>query len=275
MNDSEWIRVNRSQPCVVCGKNDWCLIAEDESACICPRVEQGSKKYIEGSGFLHILRERPRDWKPVIRHIPKQTPKDMAPLAKRYYKLATGRLGALSSQLGVSIKSLERLRVGWTDLYSGSWSFPMRDHKYNIIGIRLRLEDGTKLSVRGGREGLFIPRMIGPSGSQIVICEGPSDTGALMDLHFYAIGRPNCQGGTEQILSLMKKANPRLIVILADADGPGRKGAKTLARKLDKYFVKVVEPPEGASDARDWKNQGATHSDIQEVIDFTKEGAHE
>ena len=50
-------RVNRRNPCPVCGKPDWCLVAEDGSAAICPRTPDGAVKDIPGSGWLHILRK--------------------------------------------------------------------------------------------------------------------------------------------------------------------------------------------------------------------------
>jgi hypothetical protein len=52
---STWKRVTRGKPCSVCGKPDWCLTLEDGSAVICPRIE--SKKFINGSGYLHVLKE--------------------------------------------------------------------------------------------------------------------------------------------------------------------------------------------------------------------------
>ena len=44
-------------PCPVCGKPDWCLVAEDGSAAICARIEEGSVKRCGDAGWLHILRE--------------------------------------------------------------------------------------------------------------------------------------------------------------------------------------------------------------------------
>ena len=51
--ESEWIQVSRSRVCPICGKPDWCLIARNGSAAICPRIEEKSVAYIEGSGWLH------------------------------------------------------------------------------------------------------------------------------------------------------------------------------------------------------------------------------
>ncbi len=47
-------RVSKQNPCPICGKPDWCLVAPDKSAAICPRTPDGSAKEIPGSGFLHV-----------------------------------------------------------------------------------------------------------------------------------------------------------------------------------------------------------------------------
>jgi P4 family phage/plasmid primase-like protien len=45
--------------CPVCGKEDWCMVSRSDpnnpSSAICPRIEQGSVKYIKDSGYLHRL----------------------------------------------------------------------------------------------------------------------------------------------------------------------------------------------------------------------------
>jgi len=40
MSAEKMIRVSRRQPCPICGKPDWCLMAEDGSAAICARIEE-------------------------------------------------------------------------------------------------------------------------------------------------------------------------------------------------------------------------------------------
>jgi len=60
-----------------------------------------------------------------------------------------------------------------------------------IIGIRRRLPNGRKISLTSSKTGLFIPADLSPEGL-LLICEGPTDTAAALDLGFAAIGRPNC-----------------------------------------------------------------------------------
>lgn len=137
-----WVRVNKTNPCPVCQKTDWCCISHDGSACICPRTEQGSHKHIEGSGYLHIL--VPLECKPDrIRStftIPlnDQKPRpDFECLAGQYHQAMTEQeRGSLARCLGVSPKSLQRLQVGKIDESRSSW--PMSQADGQVIGIRVR-----------------------------------------------------------------------------------------------------------------------------------------
>src|SRR5262249_61220748 len=102
-----------------------------------------------------------------------------------------GRLHQLALSLGLSVTSLSRFGVGWSAGHA-AWTFPMVDHTGTVLGMRLRLPDGRKLSVRGGKEGLFLPRDFAAQ-SPVLIAEGPTDAAALLDLGFpAALGRPSC-----------------------------------------------------------------------------------
>src|SRR5262245_65492992 len=54
---TKWQRVNRELPCPVCGKSDWCIVAADGTAAICPRTE--SQKRCGDAGYLHRLVDSP------------------------------------------------------------------------------------------------------------------------------------------------------------------------------------------------------------------------
>jgi hypothetical protein len=79
----------------------------------------------------------------------------------------------------------------------------MMDVAGRVQGIRLRFSNGRKLAVRGGREGLFVPSGLAAT-NQLLICEGPTDTAALLDLGFAAVGRPSCAGGTRLLVELLR-----------------------------------------------------------------------
>jgi DNA primase len=177
---------------------------------------------------------------------------------------ALERLGA---DLGLSVDSLQRLGASWLS-DRRAWGFPMRDAGGRILGVRLRLPSGRKLSIKGGREGLFVPSGL-QTGGRLLICEGPTDAATLLDLGFSAVGRPSCNGGVRHIVDLVRRLAPSEAVIVADADRPGQLGADRLASKLAAYVptLRVVQPPEGIKDARAWKAAGATPGDVTARIE--------
>lgn len=178
-------------------------------------------------------------------------------------------LSRLAVGLGISVASLNRLGIGWW-IARRAWAFPMKNAASEVLGIRLRFADGKKLSVRGGHEGLFVPQGLGPSG-ELLIAEGPSDTAALLDLGFPAVGRPSCSGGIKLLVELVRELAVPNVVIVADGDEPGQHGAGNLATVLLPYAtaVKIITPPAGIKDARAWKQSGATAADVQALIDAT------
>jgi len=49
------IRVNKTNPCKICKKPDWCMYSEDGQVAICSRVSEGSKKRSGDAGWLHVV----------------------------------------------------------------------------------------------------------------------------------------------------------------------------------------------------------------------------
>ena len=278
MNSTTWRRVSKAEPCPICERGDWCLVAGpqgDLNAAICPRTE--SDRRCGEAGWLHRLRKTNGRW-PVRRRITiptqetgevQQRPvEDLAGFA-RQCQLATspGALRAFAESLDLNLESLRRLGVGWSARHKG-WTFPMLDASGKIRGIRLRLTNGRKLAVRGGREGLFSPSDLDTS-EELLITEGPTDCAALLDLGFVAIGRPSCTGGVKLLVDLCRSLQPPKVVIVGDNDGPGRRGAESLAMVMAAYSesVHAITPPEGVKDVRAWRTCGATRQDVQQVID--------
>lgn len=160
-----------------------------------------------------------------------------------------------------------RLQVGWSARHRG-WTFPMCNGDGEVVGIRLRLLSGKKLSVKGGREGLFLPSGL-QRGQSLLIAEGPTDAAALLDFGFPAVGRPSCTGGTKHICELVRRLQPSELVLLADNDEPGQRGAGNLLSVVVAYVpaVRIITPPAGIKDARAWKAAGATVADISAAIE--------
>jgi len=277
---NEWQRVSKQRPCPVCERPDWCLYAGPDDAptvVLCARTE--SAKRCGDAGWLHVLRDDGPAWPPWRRTITKAV-KMMADAqpngsdrltaeaaaAVEWCDDHVGRLERFATNLGLYPEGLQRLSVGYSPQRRG-WAFPMKSADGTLVGIRLRLTSGRKLSVKGGREGLFVPKGLKPGG-QLLIAEGPTDTAALLDLGFSAVGRPSCSGGVNHLVALAKQLRPDEIVVVADGDGPGQRGAETLADKLAAYVpaVRIVTPPSGVKDVRQWKGLGTTAADVQMTI---------
>jgi hypothetical protein len=266
---SEWRRVSCAHPCPICLRPDWCLVSADGAAVICPRVE--SPRRAGEAGFLHRLADAPAGPRRHVRHVPLTVAgTDLGPLAAEYLAaLDAGRLYQLACQLGVSESSLTALAVGWSAGHN-AYAIPMRDCEGRVVGIRLRTPAGRKLSVKGGKEGLFLPAAPAPPCERLVISEGPSDAAALLTLGFeHVTGRPSCTGGVKLLCELMRRRRPGDVVIFADADEPGRRGADSLASVLVCYTaaVRLIVPPNMAKDVREFLRAGGTREDLEAMID--------
>ena len=269
-----WQRVSRERPCPICTKSHWCLISSDGTAAICPRTP--SDRRAGDAGWLHRLvvdstttaSYRARVRRAVLDFsAQRQRAVDVnLNLAERWSaSVKPDALERFADSLGVTSRSLKRLRVGWSAEHR-AWTFPMVDASQRVVGIRLRGTDGRKWSVTGGREGLFVPIDLNVNAEPLLICEGPTDTAALLDLGFQAIGRPSCTGGVRHICQM---AHGRHVVIVADGDPPGRRGAESLGCVLRAYCrsVRIIVPPDGIKDMRDWKRAGATGRDVDAAIE--------
>lgn len=253
-----WVRVSKQNRCSICGKDDWCTVAEDGSVACCMRVE--SQKRMKNGGWLHRLKEQtPR---PVYR-APVKAYVDFY-RTWRDWNVQTNDVDIVkcAALLGVSEQSLSDLGASWAWPH-GAWAFPMRSGAGDVVGIRLRADNGRKWAVTGSRQGLFLP-VAWPESSQVaLVCEGPTDTAAALSVGFKAIGRPSCLGCEQIVTDTCKRLNIRRIVIVADNDGPGRDGAKKLADFM-KIPNKTIVPP--AKDLREWVRSGATFDLVNCVI---------
>jgi hypothetical protein len=270
-----WIRVSRKKPCPICQKPDWCSVSETGETVVCMRAE--STKPCKSGGWFHQLNEPVQYKSPVRRKPDPVQPQDFTNLACEYEQRLQN-IDMLARDLGVSARSLERLQVGWS---GQGYSFPMRDGRERIIGIRIRGKSG-KWCVPGSRNGLFWPEDIyADSDSRLVICEGPTDCAALLDLEFDALGRPSCQGGVDHIIEFLK-GRRRDVVIMADKDPPkkrpdgsvwfpGQEGAARLAQSIRPFVrtLKITKPP-FHKDAREWYRAGATHAVVEVVMKNTR-----
>lgn len=179
--------------------------------------------------------------------------------------------------LGIPAGGLVRLGAAWA-AGIGALAAPMMTAPLGkTIGVRLRADDGKKWAVTGSMNGLFVPTGFVGEGP-LYMPEGLTDTASLVGLGLDAVGRPSCNGGRELARSVAKLSG-RLVVVVTDADAPGRAGADLLASELDRdgVRVKVMVPPPGMKDVREFVRRGADARTIgymeQHTSAWTKTGA--
>jgi hypothetical protein len=218
----------------------------DDGDALCMRVTSDKPHEMKSgeTGYIHKgkLTEFKKQYRPVAkpeRHYINTT---------AIYKHALNRtkhdwIVRHADQLGVSLQSLSNtdgIGAAWFGEYR-AWGFPMLDGYGNIIGIRLRNEAGEKWAIKGSRSGIFYSCH---ADTTMVVVEGPTDTAAAISCGLFAVGRPSCSAGTEEILKLIRRTpKVRRVVIVADNDEPkkrpdgsvfypGIEGAEKLAKQL-------------------------------------------
>lgn len=298
-SNNPWVRVSKEQPCVVCGKGDWCVVAPDGNAAICMRTE--SDRLVDcggaGTGWLHRLNGRPdaRSYEhPGHRRGQKSKPLEWQADVARYAANGAEKRHELARALGVSPDSLELLEVGWD---GEAWTFPERDSAGRVIGIARRFRDGRKAAVSGSKRGLTFVVGWDILAGPVVVVEGGTDTAAGITLGLATIGRPSNTGGVKLLAALLRDVpRYRQIFILGEGDRkahddlkdelrerhnpncagcalcwPGRYGAmhiaEQLARKLNRPVAWAL-PPDGAKDLRAWLQTNGR--DQQRFLDSLK-----
>ena len=261
-----WTRATRERPCPICGKFDWCMIATNGSVAICPRTERGSKKYLDGSGYLHVVNgsiPMPERKDEQGAELPEHNLVLSSLANKMMSACADDRVSGLSESLGVSTASLRMLRVGWS-ANSDAFSFPMYRAGQRVIGIRLRSMAGKKWAVKGSRQGLFMPVAWSAPRKGILICEGPTDTAAMLSLGFNAIGRPSAMGSHAMVEEAVAGHS---VCIISDSDEVGLNSAQKLAEHLRRSGAcsrtGILVPP--TKDARDWVKSGVTKKQVSDA----------
>lgn len=231
----------------------------------CMRVMTGSYRTVDlghGLGYLHRITETAVQ--SLVRTLPDMSlpiERDWELIFKRWRSTTSDQgLVEYGESLGVTTESLGRLGA----VYAGerrAWAFPMHDADRRIVGVRFRSADAKKWSLTGSKAGLFVPENL--SDGPLMLCEGPTDTAAMLTLGFEAVGRPSCSGGAGMIQEILSRAR-RDVVIVADADGPGRMGAGKLAEMivgLCKTLKLITAAP--YKDVRQWVNDFGTATQVK------------
>lgn len=257
---AEWIRVSRANPCKVCEKPDWCTYSPALGLALCMRVESTKPSKNQMGGWLHRIGE-PAMSAPIVR--PHKTPPPLTggkKLVSDWSKQTSqAALESFASSIGVDVASLVALRAAWAGQHR-AWAFPMMDAYQEVIGIRLRAEDGRKWAVPGSRQGLFIPSYAPETTAYIT--EGPTDTAAALSIGLFAIGRPSCNCGSDHIRTFCRLNGVHRLVMVADNDKPGIEGAKKIATDVRLPYVIFIPP---AKDLREFVQAGGNYPMVEET----------
>ena len=282
----EWKEVTKRRPCPICEHTHYCArkIGGDAVHCMWASAPPPDWKIVKRSPADGSIVVAPTD--STFELTPQPIKRDAEPridapaIHKQCLRDLGKRAAALARGLGVTARSLHRLGLGWSEKHL-AFTFPMSNAGGQVIGLRLRCINGRKLSLRGSRTGLFIPADLS-GGGRLLICEGPTDTAAMLDLGFDALGRPSCSGGGDLICRYVA-LHPRRVVIVADNDKPDKRGRRAgldgglaLHDRLrrDHRDIILIQPT-GAKDAREWVKNGAQRADVDKLISRTWEnGSH-
>lgn len=283
------VPVTRRQPCPICGHPQhkpvgWCLHDSQRGLTLCGHVPS-NRRIGDEAGWLHGKEIKSLDR--AVASKPKPKPKfDPSPMVKFKAAMNNQRYQSLAHELGVTVASLQAIDTGW-DAEHDAYAFPMRDRWRNIIGVRLRRPDGFKFAIENSRNGLFYPELV--NDGPVLLPEGPTDTASMISLGFDSIGRPFCRGGIEMLCEVFSRIK-RPAVIIQDLDAvldenglcghcgdsawchrcrPGQFGAAATADALFgiAQWVKVIAPPPGIKDARQWLRDGASYDSVMYRIE--------
>jgi hypothetical protein len=248
------------------------------------RVE--SNKPVAKGGWIHPLDSNLP--KPVEqRQEPKVVQPEIQRLAKKCWLDGAAMRLELAAELGVSQQALDNLRVGeliQNGRRCSTW--PERDARNRIIGLKRRFADGQKFYVSGSHQGINWPAGLRWIPGPLLLVEGGSDTAALLTLGLPAIGRPSNTGGV-QILADVLRRTARPIIVVGERDRridgckkgcrgcafcwPGLYGAAMTAAQLRKILGPAFPlewriVPYGFKDSRDWLKRAA-HPTAQNFLD--------
>jgi hypothetical protein len=139
-------------------------------------------------------------------------------------------------------------------------------------GFRQRRPDGKGgwlSNLNGVRQVLYhLPELM--EAKAAFICEGEKDCDTAVRIGFVATCNPGGAGKWRAEFSECLRGKE--LVIVADADKPGRKHAKDVATSVfgKAQSVKVVELP-GAKDLSEWTERGGTREALLNLIEGTPE----
>lgn len=234
MRTGGWAEVSRDFPCPACASTRWCTVAPDRTAVLCRRVESPRPQkdrhgdvawYHPVNGTAAVERARSLPDKAAAG---KLSAAELADMHRRFRAdLSPKRLATVARLLGVTEASLLVGGAGWCSRM-GAVCWPMRDGNRQLCGFRVRRSNAKPgepkyVSIRGSRNGLFIPDTFGTAGGPpfVLVPEGPTDMSAAIGAGFpHAVGRPSNSGGAEHLRTLLATGPARDVLLVAEHDLP-------------------------------------------------------
>ena len=214
------IRVTQDCPCPICGHDKWCSFSDNGEWVYCPRTNRPG---VERIGELGWRYPNPGVIPPII------LPYDYESFQTYWYNLPSS-IPSHSPFEGIPIGFIDEYFLIKDDITRRSWVYPM----YNVNGMSgLQFRDGVgnKKSYPGTRLGLFMPRDWDVGTPTVYICEGFSDTVAMAYAGFKALGRA-CATHNKAVVEYVETYSPERVIIVADNDEIGIKGANSLQSLL-------------------------------------------
>lgn len=248
-----WAHFTKDNRCPACQHWDWAC-RQGQWRFICMRVKSNHPS--KDGGWYHSYSENHPKPKAVIPPRRRLIPQlDIKRTQESFEEI---NLTPLANQLGVAEMSLKQLGCKWSE-WQKAYVFPMQDGEGNVVGFRTRHLDGSKRAITGSRQGIFVPDT--EPLNMVFLPEGPTDTAAFLTMGFYAIGRPTCNSGWQEIRKEMMRQGITRAVIVADNDDekfrpngesfrPGKDGSYKLKGELG-FMSVVILPPSGIKDFRE------------------------
>lgn len=277
-------RVSETDPCEICNSTKWC--GTEEGVVFCPRREMCDdsrcschrKSWRFGSwGWVHQKytgdrrRRRSRTQRMQCRVTNFEAMRETHEHCVR--EIQAGQVEYWAERLGVSQKSLRQLEFGYHNLdYPRGVCFPVRNVDGHVVGISVRRDgdDQKRMVIGSSTRGVFTPVELDPSRA-LFMCEGATDTAALLTMGVQAIGRISTSDSPFIPVRFALKYGFTHVVAVADRDdhGAGQQAAEHIARCAKSSGLKtlLLVPPFGSNDVRQWLGQGACINGVRKLTE--------
>lgn len=228
---NNWPRVSKSNPCPVCGKPDACKLSPDGAVCLCKRVEQGAFKSTKG-WYFHRLNGKDHAADAAADLAGVRADNAWARKSHKAYSTPEAAIAAA----GRTVEG-GALAATWNYCDSAGREI-MRVARFNCGDGRKQFRPvhcaglvGWKIGDPPGQLPLYnLPALIANPTATIVVVEGEKCADAAISVGLLAT--TSAHGAESAERSDWRPLAGRDVAILPDADAPGEKYARDVARIL-------------------------------------------